>query len=41
MGGTVVWLTRQPHEEFEVYGEGWEAVVIRAYLGKYDLIRVM
>ena len=41
VGGTVVWLTRQPHEEFEVYGEGWEAVVIRAYLGKYDLIRVM
>jgi alpha-D-ribose 1-methylphosphonate 5-triphosphate synthase subunit PhnH len=39
-GGTVVWLTNSAYELHEAeFWEPREAVVIREYLGKYDLIR--
>lgn len=45
VGGTVVWLTAPPRwgneEEEEPYFEKGEAIVIRDYLGKYDLVRQM
>lgn len=47
VGGEVVWLTRLPLDDGapEDYQEGWEdereAVVIRQYLGKYDLIKIV
>ena len=47
VGGEVVWLTRLPLDDGapEDYQEGWEdereAVVIRHYLGKYDLIKAL
>lgn len=39
VGGTVVWLTRPPFADDEGYWEAGEAVVVREYLGKYDLIK--
>ena len=47
VGGEVVWLTRLPLDDGapEDYQEGWEdereAVVIRHYLGRYDLIKIV
>lgn len=46
VGGIVVWLTRSPVDDGnpEEYQAGWdderEAVVIRQYLGRYDLIKI-
>lgn len=44
-GGTVVWLTRHPrHPADDGYGEDdteYEAVAIRGFLGKYDLVKVI
>ena len=37
--GEVVWLTRAPVEEPEEYWEPGEAVVLRGYLGAYDLVK--
>lgn len=37
VGGTVVWLTRGDYDDDGL--KGVEAVVIRGYLGRYDLIR--
>ena len=39
VGGDVVWLTRAPVDEPEEYWEPGEAVVLRGYLGAYDLVK--
>lgn len=48
VGGSVVWLTTLPLDDgaAEEYQAGWEsdgieAVVIRQYLGRYDLIKIL